>query len=83
MEKPLKKSRGNTAPELMTPMEQLGLWQSGAMRQSEALRRANFAVELAEVLWSKMTAEQHAELQTDDQICYLVRRITSPAYGLQ
>ena len=82
MENLKKNSRGNTDLKLITPMEQLGLWRSGALRQGEALKRANYAAELASVLWSHMTPEQHAQLEADEQISFLVRRITSAAYGM-
>ena len=78
-----KKTRcGNTVQQRFTGMERLELWTSTTRRQHEALRRATLAADLAAVLWCKMTDEQRQQLENDDQVQYLIRSLTSSAYGI-
>jgi len=82
VEKLAKKSRGNTDISGLTPLEQLELWKNGAMRQNEAIKRATYAADLVMVLWEKLSPEQREALRNDEQVQFLVRHITSRAYGL-
>lgn len=82
MEKLAKKDRGNTVNAGQSPLEQLEMWKNGAQRQSEAIKRATYAADLVMVLWGKLTTEQREELRCDEQVQFLVRHITSRAYGL-
>lgn len=63
------------------PFERLELWAGITRRQSDALRRATMAIELAEVLWSRMTGEQRMQLENDAQIGYLMRQVTNEGHG--
>lgn len=82
MEKLVKPRRGDTVQTRMAGIERLELWTSTTRRQQEALRRATLAADLVAVLWTKMTAEQRQQLEEDDQAQYLIRSLTSTAYGV-
>ena len=82
MEKFVKTRCGNTVKEAAPGMERLELWTATVRRQSDALRKATTAAEIASVLWSRMTDEQRQQLANDDQLQYLIRSLTSSAYGV-
>ena len=82
MDKLRKTGCGNTVAQRFSGMERLDLWTSTTRRQQEALKRATMAADLVAVLWSHMTDEQRQELEKSDQFQYLIRSLTSSAYGV-
>lgn len=82
MEKMSKRDRGNTVQEMDSLTRHLETWSAGMRRQSHLASKASTAADLALCLWFKLTDEQRAALQKDDQLRYLIGQlITNYGYS--